>query len=555
LTGGLIKETDALGNFKAYAYDAAGNRSSRTDEKGNVTRYDYDNLNRLSRVTYPDGTYKTFAYDLRSNISSAMNQDIGYSFSYDLNNRLTGITDSNGRPIAYQYDALGNRSQMTTPDGRTISYARDAVNRLTGILSSPGPLNFSFSYDSAGRRTELSYPNGVTTTYSYSPSSYLTALSAQKLPQNPMNSFSYSHDGMGNRTSMTDLSGVHNYTYDSIYQLTQATHPNMPTEQFGYDFVGNRVSAEGEAVGTPVATNYTYDLENRLIKVEYPGMVAQYKHNPFGRRIEKNVNGDITRYVYDGPNIITEYDGNGNVKNGYIHNLAIDDPLAVQQDSNAYFYHKDGLGSVTSLTDSTGSVVNSYTYKSFGEIYSQTGSLQQPFTFTGRELDLESGLYYYRARYYDPKIGRFWTKDPIGLAGGDVNLYRYVGNNPIRYIDPWGLIRYNAPPPRTVPPEGATLNALQCFEQCLQNATNNPNLDLLVTGGAEQTGHSPGSRHYSGEACDVAGPRFNPINANDVSSCTAQCGFGTAQFETFPNNPNRDHWHLEMPRAPVSEQP
>ena len=439
LTGGLIKETDALGNFKSYTYDPAGNRSSRTDEKGNITQYTYDNLNRLTGVSYPDGTYKTLAYDLRSNISSALNQDIGYSFGYDLNNRLISISDSSGRSIAYQYDALGNRSQMTSPDGRTISYAYNAVNRLTGILGSPGLLNFSFSYDSSGRRTQVAYPNGVTTTYSYSPSSYLTSLVAQKLPQNPVNSFSYAQDGMGNRTSMTDLSGVHNYTYDNIYQLTQANHPNMPTEQFSYDYVGNRLSAAGETVGTPVATNYTYDSENRLTKVVYPGMVAQYKYDPFGRRIEKNVNGDITWYVYDGPNIITEYDGNGNVKNAYLHNVAIDDPLAVQQGTNAYFYHKDGLGSITNLTDGTGSVVNSYTYKSFGEIYSQTGSLVQPFTFTAREYDPESGLYYYRARYYDPKTGRFWTKDPIGFASNEVNLYRYVKNNPINSRDPWGL--------------------------------------------------------------------------------------------------------------------
>jgi RHS repeat-associated protein len=189
-----------------------------------------------------------------------------------------------------------------------------------------------------------------------------------------------------------------------------------------------------------VATNYTYDFENQLTKVEYPGTVALYKYDPFGRRIEKNVNGEITWYVYDGANIVTEYDGNGEVRNAYIHNLAIDDPLAVQQGTNTFYYHKDGLGSVTNLTDGTGSAVNSYTYKSFGEIYSQTGSLVQPYTFTGREYDPESGLYYYRARYYDPRAGRFLTRDPIGFAGGDANLYRYVKNNPINLIDPEGLL-------------------------------------------------------------------------------------------------------------------
>ena len=119
----------------------------------------------------------------------------------------------------------------------------------------------------------------------------------------------------------------------------------------------------------------------------------------------------------------------------FIH---VDDVL-VEQGANTFYYHKDGLGSVINLTDASGNVVKSYTYKGFGEIYSETGTLNQPFTFTGREFDPESGLYFYRARYYDPRAGRFLTKDPIGFAGEDVNLYRYVQNNPINLLDSLGL--------------------------------------------------------------------------------------------------------------------
>ena len=106
---------------------------------------------------------------------------------------------------------------------------------------------------------------------------------------------------------------------------------------------------------------------------------------------------------------------------------------------NFYYYHGDGLGSVNELTDASGNVARTYRCDSFGKITAQTGTLDQPFAFTGREYDPETGLYYYRARYYDPKAGRFISKDPIGFGGGDVNLFRYVGNDPINWIDPYGL--------------------------------------------------------------------------------------------------------------------
>ena len=214
--------------------------------------------------------------------------------------------------------------------------------------------------------------------------------------------------------------------------------PNMPLEQFTYDPAGNRLTSEEQAPSLG-STEYTYDFENRLIEVEYFGTLAQYKYDPFGRRIEKNGNGAITRYFYDGPNIVTEYDGAWNVQVQYTHTLEVDDPLTVTQGANTYYYHRDGLGSVVNLTDSAGNVVKTYAYKSFGEIYSETGSLVQPFTFTGREYDYESGLYYYRARYYDPRAGRFLTRDPIGFAGGDVNLYRGMGNDPVNWTDPFSL--------------------------------------------------------------------------------------------------------------------
>jgi RHS repeat-associated protein len=168
-------------------------------------------------------------------------------------------------------------------------------------------------------------------------------------------------------------------------------------------------------------------------------MSASYKYDPFGRRIEKNINETITKYLYDKEDIIAEYDGNNQLLSHYIHGPGIDEPIAMVKNSQSYFYHLDGLGSVTGITDSNGSVIQRYDYDSFGNIVSMLDpNFKQPYTYTSREYDEETGLYYYRTRYYNAKIGRFITEDPIGLAGG-INQFAYVGNNPVNWIDPWGL--------------------------------------------------------------------------------------------------------------------
>ena len=148
----------------------------------------------------------------------------------------------------------------------------------------------------------------------------------------------------------------------------------------------------------------------------------------------------ITRYVYDGEDILFEFDGSNALKARYTHGPGIDEPLLMDRGGTKYSYHSDGLGSIMDLTDSTGAVKQSYVYDSFGQIVQTVGSVTNPYTYTGREFDSESGLYYYRFRHYDPRIGRFLQEDPIGFWGGDLNLYNYVWANPINYVDPFGLL-------------------------------------------------------------------------------------------------------------------
>ncbi len=130
--------------------------------------------------------------------------------------------------------------------------------------------------------------------------------------------------------------------------------------------------------------------------------------------------------------------GAGTVGNRYTHGPGVDEPLALSNNKGNYYYHADGLGSVVALTDVTQTVVQDYQYGFFGDLKDQKNRIKQPYRYTGREWDKETGLYFYRARYYDATVGRFTQKDPIGLRGG-INLYNYVGGNPINWTDPWGL--------------------------------------------------------------------------------------------------------------------
>ncbi len=196
-----------------------------------------------------------------------------------------------------------------------------------------------------------------------------------------------------------------------------------------------------DSIGT---TTYQYDYENRLTKTTKPdGDVVEYKYDPFGRRIGKNVNGVITRFVYDREDILFELNANNNIVTEFVHGPGIDEPIAMIKGGGTYYYHADGLGSIIAITDANRNVVQRYEYDSFGNItYMQDPNFKQPYTYTGREYDEESGLYYYRARYYDAKIGRFLQKDPFrGFLWNPqtLNPYPYVGNSPINFVDPYGF--------------------------------------------------------------------------------------------------------------------
>jgi RHS repeat-associated protein len=163
-----------------------------------------------------------------------------------------------------------------------------------------------------------------------------------------------------------------------------------------------------------------------------------FKYDPFGMRIYKSSSGGTSVFAYDGDKLIEETNASGVVVSRYAQARNIDEPLAMLRSSATSYYSADGLGSVTSLTNSSGAAAETYTYDSFGKVTASSGSVTNPFQYTGREMDAETGLYYYRARYYDPASGRFLSEDPVRFSAG-VNFYDYVYNNPVRYADPMGL--------------------------------------------------------------------------------------------------------------------
>jgi len=180
---------------------------------------------------------------------------------------------------------------------------------------------------------------------------------------------------------------------------------------------------------------YEWDAENRLKRVlKNNGEQARFAYDALGRRVEKVAGGVTSTWTYDGEAILRETSGSSTLK--YVHGSAIDQPLAREDGTGVLsFLHADALGSIIGMTNSSGAVIASRRYDAFGNL--ELGAVNG-YAFTGREWDSETGLAYYRARYYDPKVGRFISEDPIGFED-DYDLYAYVRNNPNTSSDPSGL--------------------------------------------------------------------------------------------------------------------
>ena len=472
----LQQTTFPSGYYETYVWDNNNNLTSKGDRNGNTTYYYYDYQNHLYEKRYPDSSTVNYSYDAARRLTQVSDATGTYAFIYDNMNRLTEADTTYAfisiglKAIKYGYDAASNHTSMTDAQNVGTAYGYDTLNRLTSLVYNGQNPGFGFGYDALSRRTSLTRPNGVTTSYAYDPVSRLTS-TLHQLGSTTLDGAAYTYDSAGNRLTRTDerLGTTLDYGYDNIYQLLNVSQGSTTTENYTYDLAGNRLSSLGvspytynssnELASSPTAsytydkngntltksdgTQYTWNYENRLTQVVLPnsGGTVNFKYDPFGRRAQKSFTQGstttTTNYLYDGFNPLEEVDGSGNVLARYTQTTNLDEPLSELRSGTTSYYEPDGLGSITSLSNGSGALANTYSYDSYGNLTASTGTLTNPFRYTGREFDSETGVYEYRARYLDQTSGRFISEDPIRFRGG-INFYAYVGNNPAKFVDPTG---------------------------------------------------------------------------------------------------------------------
>ncbi len=485
----------------SFVYDAVGNRTSRTDYNNHTTTYTYDNLNRLTGMSYTGAPsqYATYGYDDLSRLITAANQNGKIAFSYDNRGRLATETDVWGHVMGYGYDPAGNRTSLTLDSNTHTNYYYDEANNLIRLTDEEDG-RFDFYYDSGNRLASMVRPNGVSTNYEYDGMDRLKRLKHKYgfFPDPPTilydDQFSYNSANQIYQITGSAASALaKTFTYDAINRLKTVSNG----ETYNYDAVGNRTASHlstsyttgafNRLTGTTSATaNYTYnpngsrtvksggglpssygwDRENRLTSVTRLGLTAVNRYDALGRRVATTFSPTLVeedpnpiRYTYEGLDVMYEDsdDWEGAVK--YQNGLGIDNKLKQETGGSASYFLQNHLGSTVKLTNSSGSVTESNSYDSFGRPTNTSFSTR--YQFTGREYNSFSGLQYSRARFYDPQIGRFISEDPIGFAGGDVNLYAYVRNNPLKFRDPTGL-----QDPQPIPYPTPPLNPVKVYRCC-----------------------------------------------------------------------------------------
>jgi len=465
---------------ECFAYDGRGSLIEHTDFNGTVQRLEYDSRHRVVRKQLANGARveeTTFGYTPAGMLRFASNALGTVAFTFDARNRLAEITYPDGGEIRYGYNERGDRVQMETADG-AIHYSYNAAGQLSAVEDRNGGVT-EYEYTAAGLPSRTTQPNGVTTVRDYNEANQLMRLRHLRADGNLFSSFDYTLGPTGHRLGVAEHSGrTAQYEYDELFRLVGETvESSAGTEhnvRYRYDASGNLAErqANGESTvfeydanqrlvsengsrleydlnGNLLAredgedrVHYQYDLANRLIAVEKNGVRTSFGYDALGHRIESRMNGEIRRYLID-PNgdfsqVVEERDSEGRVLASYVRGRGLISRNSPEGDD---FYLTDGLGSVRALTSSQGEITAEYDYDAYGRTLAVSGNSRNPYRFAGEWQDAETDLYNLRARYYDPAMGRFTTRDRwpgILSQPGSLNQYAYAYNDPVNFVDPSG---------------------------------------------------------------------------------------------------------------------